>query len=72
MMAQIRGDLAALGIKQAVFTSERALVEAGMVTWAGMGWNLERATELAGRIAAIAGSDPVLVGADGLPPFRPG
>jgi arginyl-tRNA synthetase len=31
MMAQIRGDLAALGIEQAVFTSERALVEAGMV-----------------------------------------
>ena len=31
MMEQIRGDLAALGIEQAVFTSERALVEAGMV-----------------------------------------
>ena len=42
------------------------------ITWAGMGWNVEAATELAGRIAAIAGSDPVLVGADGLPPYRPG
>jgi len=31
MMVQIRDDLAALGIQQAVFTSERALVEAGMV-----------------------------------------
>ncbi len=31
MMVQIRDDLAALGIEQAVFTSERALVEAGMV-----------------------------------------
>ena len=31
MMAQIRGDLAALGIEQAVFKSERDLVEAGMV-----------------------------------------
>ncbi len=31
MMAQIREDLAALGIEQAVFSSERALVEAGMV-----------------------------------------
>ncbi|NKB49146.1 MAG: arginine--tRNA ligase [Alphaproteobacteria bacterium] len=31
MMAQIRDDLAALGIEQSVFTSERALVEAGMV-----------------------------------------
>ena len=31
MMALIRGDLEALGIEQAVFTSERAMVEAGMV-----------------------------------------
>ena len=31
MMAQIRDNLAALGIEQAVFTSERALVEAGIV-----------------------------------------
>ena len=31
MMEQIRGDLAVLGIKQSVFTSERSLVEAGMV-----------------------------------------
>jgi len=31
MMEQIRGDLAALGIRQDVFTSERALVESGGV-----------------------------------------
>jgi arginyl-tRNA synthetase len=31
MMVQIRDDLAVLGIEQSVFTSERALVEAGMV-----------------------------------------
>ncbi len=31
MMDLIRGDLEALGIEQAIFTSERALVEAGMV-----------------------------------------
>lgn len=48
------------------------LVEDGTVTWAGMGWSLEQANDLADRIAALDGSAPVLVGTDGLPPFRPG
>lgn len=48
------------------------LVENGVVTWSGSGWNVEQARELADRLAALSGSEPMLVGAEGLPPFRPG
>ena len=48
------------------------LIENDAITWAGTGWNLDQAKDLAGRIATIHGTEPVLVGADGLPPFRPG
>lgn len=48
------------------------LIEDGAITWASVGWSLDKATELAERIGDLSQSEPVLVGADGLPPFRPG
>ena len=48
------------------------LVEHGHVEWAGHGWHKGDAEELAGRLAAIAGQEPVLVGADDLPISKPG
>lgn len=47
------------------------LVE-GKVTWAGEGWNRDRAERLAQQLASLAGDEPVVVGADHLPPFKPG
>lgn len=47
------------------------LVE-GKVTWAGEGWNRQGAERLARQLASLAGDEPVVVGADHLPPFKPG
>ncbi|NNF63805.1 MAG: redoxin family protein [Acidimicrobiia bacterium] len=48
------------------------LVEDGVVTWRGEGWQTATAVSLAERLASIAGSEPILVGADDLPPWKPG
>lgn len=48
------------------------LVEEGIVTWRGEGWQTATATSLAERLASIAGRETILVGADDLPPWKPG
>jgi peroxiredoxin len=48
------------------------LVEDGEITWSWLGWNTQKAEELADRLAAMTGTARVLVGAGGLPPLRPG
>lgn len=48
------------------------LVEDGVVTWRGEGWQTATATSLAERLASIAGREAILVGADDLPPWKPG
>lgn len=48
------------------------LVEDGTVTRSWMGWSAEKSQELGDHLANLTGTDSVLVGADALPPFRPG
>lgn len=48
------------------------LVEDGVVTWTGEGWQIATATELAERLGVMAGREPILIGADDLPPWKPG
>jgi peroxiredoxin len=49
-----------------------ALLVEGKVTWSGEGWNRQGAEQLAQQLASLAGDEPVVVGADRLPPFKPG
>jgi hypothetical protein len=49
-----------------------ALLVEGKVTWAGEGWNRQGAERLAQQLASLAGDEAVVVGADNLPPFKPG
>lgn len=48
------------------------LVEGGVVTWRGEGWQTATATTLAERLAEMAGGETIFVGADDLPPWKPG
>ena len=48
------------------------LVEDGTITRSWMGWNVEKSKELGAHLAKLTGTEPVLVGAEALPPFRPG
>jgi thiol-disulfide isomerase/thioredoxin len=48
------------------------LVTDGEVEWSSVGWSLDEASRLAERVGEISGTIPELVGAGGLPPFRPG
>ena len=48
------------------------LVEDGLVTWRGEGWQTTTAMSIAERLASIAGRETIFVGADDLPPWKPG
>ncbi len=48
------------------------LVEDGGVTWASEGWQAAAVEELALALAALAGRETILVGADTLPLWKPG
>lgn len=48
------------------------LVEDGTITRSLVGWSAEKSRELGAHLARLTDTEPVLVGAEDLPVFRPG
>jgi len=48
------------------------LIDNGSIEWSTYGWNMDKVSELSALVGELSGSEPVVVGAEGLPPYRPG